>query len=82
VVRTRYVSEIARLDALGTDEVVAEEFETSIEIFSRVLMRYQVPDAQIERSIHEVREDAYELLRTGLAARPRPAEKRAGDDTA
>ncbi|HEX5830645.1 MAG TPA: cation:proton antiporter [Gemmatimonadaceae bacterium] len=81
VVRTRYVSEIARLDALGTNEVVAEEFETSIEIFSRVLIRYQVPDEQIERSINEVREDAYELLRTGIAVRSRRVKERAGDET-
>jgi CPA2 family monovalent cation:H+ antiporter-2 len=63
VVRTRYVSEIAQLQALGTDEVVAEEFETSLEIFSRVLARYEVRPTEVERSVREVRRDAYEVLR-------------------
>ncbi|MCV4600561.1 NAD-binding protein, partial [Escherichia coli] len=37
IVRTRYVAEITELYALGANEVIPEEFETSIEIFSRVL---------------------------------------------
>jgi CPA2 family monovalent cation:H+ antiporter-2 len=64
VVRSRYVQEIASLVALGTDEVIPEEFETSIEISSRVLRRYLVPRDIIERLIREVRSDSYEMLRT------------------
>jgi CPA2 family monovalent cation:H+ antiporter-2 len=64
VVRTRYVQEIASLKAVGTDEVVPEEFETSIEISSRVLRRYLVPRDVIEGLIREVRSDSYEMLRT------------------
>lgn len=64
IVRTRYVGEMQALLALGTDEVIAEEFETSIEIFSRVLQRYLVPRVVIERNVAEVREDAYEMFRT------------------
>lgn len=37
IVRTRYVSEIEEVIRLGADEVIPEEFETSIEIFTRVL---------------------------------------------
>jgi CPA2 family monovalent cation:H+ antiporter-2 len=64
VVRSRYVQEMAALRAVGTDEVVPEEFETSIEISSRVLRRYLVPRDVIERLIREVRSDSYEMLRT------------------
>jgi len=64
IVRTRYVAEIEELQAMGTDEVIAEEFETSIEIFSRVLQRFLVPRDVVERNIRDVREDAYEMLRT------------------
>ena len=64
VVRSRYVQEIPALMAVGTDEVVPEEFETSIEISSRVLRRYLVPRDVIEGLIHEVRSDSYEMLRT------------------
>ena len=64
VVRSRYVQEIPALVAVGTDEVVPEEFETSIEISSRVLRRYLVPRDIIERLIREVRTDSYEMLRT------------------
>jgi CPA2 family monovalent cation:H+ antiporter-2 len=64
VVRSRYVQEMAALLAVGTDEVVPEEFETSIEISSRVLRRYLVPRDVIERLIREVRSDSYDMLRT------------------
>ena len=72
IVRSRYVQEMEHLYAVGTNEVVAEEFETSIEIFTRVLQRYLVPQDIIERSIVEVRRDGYEMFRTiagaGVAA--------------
>jgi len=64
VVRSRYVQEIPALVAVGTDEVVPEEFETSIEISSRVLRRYLVPRDVIEQLIRDVRSDSYEMLRT------------------
>jgi len=63
VVRSRYVQEVEPLTALGVDEVVPEEFETSIEIFSRVLRRYLVPRGQIDELAHEVRQGAYEMFR-------------------
>ena len=68
IVRSRYVQEMEHLYAVGTNEVVAEEFETSIEVFSRVLQRYLVPQDIIERSIIEVRQDGYEMFRTMAGA--------------
>src|SRR5436853_477673 len=48
IARTRYLVEIPELTRLGANVVIPEEFETSIEIFSRVLARYNVPRDEIE----------------------------------
>jgi CPA2 family monovalent cation:H+ antiporter-2 len=64
VVRTRYISEITELLELGADEVIPEEFETSIEIFSRVLLRYGVDRHTIESQIERIRRQGYEMLRS------------------
>ncbi|MGI8844142.1 MAG: cation:proton antiporter [Gemmatimonadaceae bacterium] len=64
LVRTRYVNEMEPLLALGTDEVVSEEFETSIEIFSRVLRRYLVPRDVVDRMVDNIRQTGYEAMRT------------------
>ncbi|HEX8287515.1 MAG TPA: cation:proton antiporter [Pyrinomonadaceae bacterium] len=64
VVRTRYTSEITELHELGADEVIPEEFETSIEIFSRVLQKYGVARHVIESQIEEIRRQGYEMLRS------------------
>ncbi len=66
VVRTRYVSEMTELRRLGADDVVPEEFETSLEIFSRVLRLYGVPSNVIAREVEAARGAHYEMLR-GLA---------------
>jgi CPA2 family monovalent cation:H+ antiporter-2 len=49
---------------LGADEVVPEEFETSIEIFTRVLEKYLIPTDNIEALIAEVRSDGYKMFRS------------------
>jgi len=64
IVRTRYVSEVKDLQAIGADEVVAEEFETSVEIFTVVLHKYFIPRDQIETFIADVRADGYSMLRS------------------
>jgi CPA2 family monovalent cation:H+ antiporter-2 len=63
VARTRYVADIEELYRLGANEVVPEEFETSLEIFARVLRRYDVPEARIREQAEQARSDHYELLR-------------------
>lgn len=72
IVRTRYVSEIGELHDLGANEVIPEEFETSIEIFSRVLHRYGFSRHVIEGQIDRIRKQGYEMLRS--AAQPPLAE--------
>lgn len=64
IVRTRHVKEVETLIELGADEVIPEEFETSIEIFSRVLAKYLIPRNQIEKFVNEIRADSYEMFRS------------------
>jgi monovalent cation:H+ antiporter-2, CPA2 family len=63
VVRTRFVSEIDPLRELGANEIIPEEFETSVEIFNRVLATYLVPRREIERFTFEIRAEGYGALR-------------------
>ncbi|MDO9289211.1 MAG: cation:proton antiporter, partial [Thermodesulfovibrionales bacterium] len=63
IVRTRYLAEVDELRKLGADEVIPEEFETSIEIFSRVLHRYNFPRNVIMDMIDKIRSGSYTALR-------------------
>ena len=54
VVRTRFLGEVDALRRLGADDVIPEDFETSIEIFSRVLGHYLVPRQTIERFVNSI----------------------------
>jgi CPA2 family monovalent cation:H+ antiporter-2 len=69
MVRAQRVAEIAELERLGADEVIPSEFETSIELFVRLLTHLGVPRhvARIEESL--IRQDHYHALR-GVAASP------------
>ncbi|MCX7769910.1 MAG: monovalent cation:proton antiporter-2 (CPA2) family protein [Proteobacteria bacterium] len=63
IVRTRYVLEVEDLKRLGANEVIPEELETSIEIFSRVLKYYHYPSNIILDIAESLREDSYKALR-------------------
>jgi monovalent cation:H+ antiporter-2, CPA2 family len=62
IVRTRSVKDIDETLRLGADEVIPEEFETSIEIFTKVLNRYLVPFDEIQTFITQIKARNYELL--------------------
>lgn len=64
IARTRFLQEMEPLYELGADEVIPEEFETSVEIFTRVLSKYLIPKDEIERFIREVRADGYHMFRS------------------
>jgi len=64
IVRTRYMSEVDDLYSLGANQVIPEEFETSIEIFSRVLREYGIGRNLIQREVEEVRREGYRMLRS------------------
>lgn len=63
IVRTRYVAEVDDLIKLGANEVIPEEFETSIEIFSRVLHHFNIPRNVITEYIENIRKSSYSALR-------------------
>ncbi len=64
VARTRRIEEIEPLHAAGADEVVAEEFESSIELFTRVLARFHVPRNVVEAEEKLLRGDRYRMFRS------------------
>lgn len=63
VVRTRFVSEIEELNKLGADSIIPEEFETSLEIFRKVLQNYHIPLNIIMKQAALLRQESYMLLR-------------------
>jgi CPA2 family monovalent cation:H+ antiporter-2 len=63
IARTRYVGEVEALYRLGVNEVIPEEFETSVEIFTRVLTKYLVPKPEIAQLVAETRSGSYEMFR-------------------
>lgn len=64
LVRTRYTSEVEELYKLGANQVIPEEFETSVEIFSRVLKEYHIPGNVIKNQIDVIRHEGYAMFRT------------------
>ncbi len=64
IVRAKHMEDVEDLYKLGANEIIPEEFETSVEIFSRVLSKYLVPRDEIEKMISGLRSDGYEILRT------------------
>jgi CPA2 family monovalent cation:H+ antiporter-2 len=78
IVRTRYSSEIDDLLGLGADDVIPEEFETSIEIFIRVLEKYHMPRNVIDAQVKVLRGECYGMLR-GACSAIRPITERITD---
>ena len=63
VVRTRYISEVERLRELGANEVIPEEFETSLEIVTRLLRILSVPGNIVAAQLRILRDEGYRMLR-------------------
>lgn len=63
LVRTRYIREVEELYRLGANEVIPEEFETSVVIFARVLRDYRIPGNVIQNQIDLIRQEGYAMLR-------------------
>ncbi|QDV92272.1 Glutathione-regulated potassium-efflux system protein KefC [Phycisphaerae bacterium RAS2] len=61
--RTRNVAEIDLLHRLGAQQVIPEEFETSIEIFTHLLHHLGVADNVIEAQVAMIRAGHYGMLR-------------------
>jgi CPA2 family monovalent cation:H+ antiporter-2 len=63
LIRTRYTNEIDDLIGLGADEVIPEEFETSLQIFSKVLEKYHIPLNIIMKQVSILRGESYSIMR-------------------
>lgn len=64
IVRTRYMNETEELHKIGADEVIPEEFETSIRIFSQVLSQYLIQRQAIDDMTASFRSGDYHIFRT------------------
>jgi len=64
IVRTQFLPEVKVLREMGANEVIPEEFETSVEIFSRVLAKYLIPHGAVDQFIQDIRADSYQVLRS------------------
>lgn len=73
IARTRFVSEMEELYRLGADQVIPEEYETSVEIFTRVLQAYDLPQEEIWEFSESIRAEGYGMLRS-----PSPESGRKG----
>jgi CPA2 family monovalent cation:H+ antiporter-2 len=62
IARAHFTSDLHDVIGIGANEVVAEEFEASLEIFARVLRAYMIPPDRIDEAIARVRADGYALL--------------------
>ena len=78
IVRTRYASETDDLLSLGADDVIPEEFETSIEIFIRVLEKFHIPRNVVDAQVKVLRGECYGMLR-GTCSAIRPVAERIAD---
>jgi monovalent cation:H+ antiporter-2, CPA2 family len=63
IARVKDLQEMKRLNALGADEIIPEEYETSVEIFVRMLEKYLVPQEDIERLVNDMRANGYRMMR-------------------
>ena len=63
IVRTRYVRDVDELYELGADEVVPEEFETSLIMFTKVMDYYGHDVEKVTDTIETLRSDHYNTFR-------------------
>ena len=63
IVRTRFMKETDELMKMGAEMVIPEEFETSIQIFRKVLEQYHIPLNVIMQQVNLLRGESYKYLR-------------------
>jgi CPA2 family monovalent cation:H+ antiporter-2 len=61
--RTRFVREVEPLEKMGADQVIPEEFETSIELTARVLRLYGASETMVSKERTALRAAHYGALR-------------------
>ena len=73
LVRTQDDSHLKELEAAGATDVVPETFEASLMLVSHVLMLLQVPVSRVVRTIGEIRDHRYSVLRNIVRRANAPA---------
>lgn len=63
IVRTHYLAQIGLFYQLGANDVIPDELGSSLEIFTRVLNYFEIPESKIENVIHHIRAESYEKLK-------------------
>lgn len=63
IVRTRFLGNLNSYREVGANEVIPEEFETSLEVFARVLNHYLVPRQTIDEYVSAIRRENYGMQR-------------------
>ena len=64
IVRTHFNNEIDQLYKLGAHEVISEEYESAVEVASRLMTQLLQPRNEIEQFLKEVRGEGYQMIRT------------------
>lgn len=64
VVRTRQIDDLEYLYEMGADDVIPIEFEAYLEMFSRALNHYLIPNEEIERLLAKIRANGYKAFRS------------------
>lgn len=63
VARTKYIENLDHLYDMGADDVIPIDFEAYLEMFSRALIHYLVPNEQIEQLLAKIRSNGYKAIR-------------------
>lgn len=63
IVRTRFVSEVDELYRLGANQVIAEEYQASLELASATMRSFDISDRIIARAREAMKQNRYNLLR-------------------
>jgi CPA2 family monovalent cation:H+ antiporter-2 len=63
IVRARMVDEMKGLFEHGADEVIPDEFGSSVEIFTRIMQKYAIDSAHIDEMVDIHRKEGYDLIR-------------------
>lgn len=62
ITRTRYFTEVQQLFKAGANDVIPDEFGSSLEIFSRALQHQGTSQEQINKYVNQIRIDGYRAL--------------------
>jgi monovalent cation:H+ antiporter-2, CPA2 family len=62
IVRSKKVEDLEELYRIGANQVIPEEFETSLELFDRVLSKLLIPRKEINTVISRIRDDNYGIF--------------------